>query len=65
MKAVLDERDEARASLAAIRAAWLAHDEARATYLESWGTAAACETEAERAYYTTSVALAAAIKGAT
>lgn len=62
LDAVLAERDALRAQLAAIRTAWRAHDAARSTYLEAWGTAEACETEAERAYYETSQALAAMMR---
>lgn len=62
LSAVLAERDALRAQLAAIRAAWRDHDAARSTYLDAWGTAEACETEAERAYYETSQALAALMR---
>jgi uncharacterized coiled-coil protein SlyX len=62
LNATLDERDDLRRQLAAIRAAYRAYNEARAAYTEGWGTADARETATERAYYATGQTLAELMK---
>lgn len=62
LNSALDERDAAREQLAALRVALRAYDDARAAYVEGWGTATACETEEERAFFEAAQRVAALIK---